>query len=289
MTERWVAVPGYEGLYEVSDMGAVRSLDRIARHGNGGQKALRGRTIHPHSDTFGYLSVGLWRDGRGRRHRVHRLVLAAFIGPCPPGAVTRHLNGNPADNQLENLCYGSPSENNLDAVKHGTHHQLKKSECKNRHPYTGSNLLVDRHGHRRCRQCTQASVDRRKQRLREAALATTIPDLPGEIWRDIEGFAGAYLVSSYGRVKSLPRHRVPRERIIKPTVATNGYLQVDLGRGENRRTMRLHRLMAESFLREQYFPGAEASHIDGNKMNNRVSNLVWATRSQNHLRKRSAA
>jgi DNA-binding CsgD family transcriptional regulator len=51
---------------------------------------------------------------------VHRVVLEAFIGPCPPGLQCRHLNGNPADNRLDNLCWGTPAQNTEDKRRHGT-------------------------------------------------------------------------------------------------------------------------------------------------------------------------
>jgi len=52
---------------------------------------------------------------------VHRMVLLAFVGPAPEGMKCRHLNGNPKDNRLENLCWGTSSENNRDIVRHGRH------------------------------------------------------------------------------------------------------------------------------------------------------------------------
>lgn len=58
--------------------------------------------------------------GKFSCRRIHRLLLLAFVGPKPDGLVTRHLNGNPLDNRLENLCYGTYAENRADAKSHGT-------------------------------------------------------------------------------------------------------------------------------------------------------------------------
>lgn len=66
---------------------------------------------------YGHLAV---RIGDKTRY-IHRLVLETFVGPCPNEMETRHLNGKPQDNRLENLCWGTRSENQLDSVKHGTH------------------------------------------------------------------------------------------------------------------------------------------------------------------------
>ena len=68
----------------------------------------------------GLLSVALLRDGVQKSFSVHRLVLDAFVGPRPEGMECRHLNGNPKDNSLGNLKWGTPKENSEDAIAHGT-------------------------------------------------------------------------------------------------------------------------------------------------------------------------
>jgi hypothetical protein len=107
MDERWLPIPGYEGLYEVSDMGRVRSF----RRGAGG------RMLRPGRMPAGHMSVAL---GRGNSQCVHKLVLLAFVGPAPDRHECRHLNGVPADNRLENLKWGTRGENIRDAIAHGT-------------------------------------------------------------------------------------------------------------------------------------------------------------------------
>ena len=99
--EKWADIPGYAGLYEVSDMGRVRSIDRYA---NGWRK---GRVLSQSTKTKGYLQVTLCKaDGARSSCAVHRLVAAAFIGPCPPNELVRHLDGVPSNNRLRNLAYG---------------------------------------------------------------------------------------------------------------------------------------------------------------------------------------
>ena len=127
--ETWKAVPGWEGRYEVSDLGRVRSLDAFVwcdgpvkgKY----QSFKKGRVLRPGRMPMGHLSVVL-----GRSRCVHELVLLAFVGPPPQKHECLHSNGVPYDNRLENLRWGTRSENNIDAVKHGVRGQLKVQEVK---------------------------------------------------------------------------------------------------------------------------------------------------------------
>lgn len=105
----WKPVVGYEGSYEVSDSGDVRSLDREIVTSTGLVKHLRGRQLKP-GLSDGYPSVSLGSVSV----RVHRLVAAAFIGPRPPGQGVCHQNDIKTDNRCSNLRYGSQSENSQD-------------------------------------------------------------------------------------------------------------------------------------------------------------------------------
>lgn len=119
--EIWKAVPGFEGLYEVSNLGCVRSLDRevICEGPIKGRyvSVKKGRVLRPGPSNFGHMSVVL---GRKNTRMVHELVLRAFVGEPLKGQECRHLNGCPSDNRLENLAWGTRSENIRDAVAHGT-------------------------------------------------------------------------------------------------------------------------------------------------------------------------
>jgi hypothetical protein len=80
------------------------------------------RLIKPCAGEFGHLFVGLCHERHGRKTRfVHRLVLEAFVGPCPDGMEGCHNDGNPANNRLDNLRWDTPSANYADRYKHGTH------------------------------------------------------------------------------------------------------------------------------------------------------------------------
>lgn len=133
MSERWLPVVGYEGLYEVSDMGRVRSLDRaIVVMMPGGWKTAsgstirhyRGRVLRQHVGSDGHPTVNLSRDGEQPTRQVHVLMLEAFAGPRPPGQEARHLNDIKTDNRWpENLCWGTRKENFADRVLNGIHNR----------------------------------------------------------------------------------------------------------------------------------------------------------------------
>jgi hypothetical protein len=109
--EVWKPVVGYEGLYEVSDQGRVRSL-RTARKAG----CIRKTPVNAQ----GYLAVDLKHNGKRKTFRVHTLVLTAFVGQRQAGHECRHLNGDRADARLANLAWGTPSENDNDRRRHGT-------------------------------------------------------------------------------------------------------------------------------------------------------------------------
>ena len=109
-----------------------------------------------------------------------------------------------------------------------------------------------------------------------------------EMWKSIDGYVGYYEVSSYGRIRSLPRKvnfingttRNLKGKILKHMVDINGYEYVMLACcGEQERKF-VHRLVAEAFL-EQEDPSYEVNHIDGNKQNNNITNLEWVSHRQN--------
>lgn len=170
---QWKSVPGFEGLYEVSDTGLVRSLDRTIRVTNGrskgdapsvGTRKIKGRILSPGRKSTGHLHVML--EGRVDK-QVHTLVLEAFVGPCPPGWMALHADDDPANNRLDNLSWGTRSENALDAVRNGRHWQVAKAHCPFGHPYLGDNLVIKKSGGRTCRDC--ANRRNREYRARKRA------------------------------------------------------------------------------------------------------------------------
>lgn len=122
MTEIWRSVPGWEGLYEVSDQGRVRSLDRIVEHvGDGRRRKFKGRVLRAGDDGHGYVQVSLTRPGERRWCvKVYRLVLLAFRGAPGPGQEGSHLNGRRSDDRLANLVWEDHRQNCERTLDHGT-------------------------------------------------------------------------------------------------------------------------------------------------------------------------
>ena len=112
MAEEWRDIKGYEGYYQVSNMGRVRSLDRIVKSRPGRTRIARGRVMSP-GYCCGYLKVVLYKDKKYRNALIHRLVAEAFIEPIEGKPHVDHINGNKHDNRVENLRWVTISENNL--------------------------------------------------------------------------------------------------------------------------------------------------------------------------------
>lgn len=155
MTETWKDIPGWEGFYQVSDQGRIRSVDRTIPHARYGTVNRKGKVMSPGSNPKGYKIVGLRRNGKAKGASVHTLVLQAFVGPRPPGYEACHNNGDLADNRLENLRWDTSSENKIDIQRHGRNFNLNREFCRRGHPYEGGNLKV-RGESRRCKACDRA-------------------------------------------------------------------------------------------------------------------------------------
>lgn len=108
MKETWKDIPGYIGLYQVSNLGKIKSLSRITVCKNGSAKKLKEKIIKP-TLWQGYYRVALSKDGKNRRFLVHRLVMLAFNGDSE--MAVNHKNGDSTDNSLENLEYVTQKQN----------------------------------------------------------------------------------------------------------------------------------------------------------------------------------
>jgi hypothetical protein len=120
MNEVWKDIPGYEGYYQASDMGRIKSLSRLIKTKKGNRGFSKELIMSPKVDKDGYRQVSLNKDFFGKDFRVHRLVLLAFKGLPPEGKnIGMHIDDNPANNSLGNLKWGSESDNVKDAFDKG--------------------------------------------------------------------------------------------------------------------------------------------------------------------------
>ena len=157
-SEQWRAIPGYEGYYEVSDHGRVRSIDRTITRSDGRATRLPGVTLRRYVNDDGRHMVTLSRPGERRTRYVHQLVMLAFVGPRPPRADVCHNNGDASNDRLTNLRYDTRRANIHDAIRHGTHNGGGRTRCTQGHPLVAPNLVPSelRRGSRACLACRRA-------------------------------------------------------------------------------------------------------------------------------------
>lgn len=130
MIQRWKPIDGWEA-YEVSDQGRVRSLPR---------RRTRGRELRAGTNPIsGYQVVCLSIGGKRLSANVHTLVARAFLGPMPDGKEVAHADGDPSNNELGNLRYATPVENQADRVPHG---RTNRGERSAHHKLTSAQVLA---------------------------------------------------------------------------------------------------------------------------------------------------
>lgn len=109
-------------------------------------------------------------------------------------------------------------------------------------------------------------------------------NIGGEVWKDISGYEGLYVISNHGQIKrvSFGANGASKPgRILKPRPMKNGYLRICLGKKAVIDEFLIHRLVAIAFISEPPFDGAQVNHKNGVKTDNRVENLEWVTHSEN--------
>lgn len=172
----WRPVVGWEGLYEVSNDGQVRSVDRTLVARDGKTYHYKGKVLKQvqNAAAGGHMHVYLTRNSKKTTAKVHQLVLEAFIGPRPKGKITRHVDGDPTNNRLTNLVWGTHAENTADTLRHGTHKQATATRCKQGHEFTDDNTYwYTRPGtgrkRRVCRACAIERTQRRRKEVKDAS------------------------------------------------------------------------------------------------------------------------
>ena len=163
--EEWRPVVGYEGLYEASSKGRVRSLDRADCRG----RIIRGRILKHRPLPNGRPRVSLSRNGVTKDAYPYRLVLEAFVGPCPPGMEALHWDDDHDNNRLENLRWGTRAENMADMSRNGGGN-AGLTHCPKGHPYNEENTYIypSARKHRGCRECGRIHSEARRARARDS-------------------------------------------------------------------------------------------------------------------------
>lgn len=128
-------IEGYKGLYQVSNLGRVKSLPRV-KVNNSGLRLIKGQILKPQTKRLGYLKVDLYKDGQQKSFFIHRLVATAFI-PNPDNLPTvNHKDENPSNNMVENLEWCDNSYN----INYGTA-MKRAAKAKINHPKLSKKVL----------------------------------------------------------------------------------------------------------------------------------------------------
>lgn len=119
MKEVWKDIPGYEGYYQASTIGRIRSVDREVVFKNGRIRNFKGQILKIDNSSDSNLRVALSKYTL-RHYTVHRLIMLTFKGERPEGYDICHKNGDYTDNRLENLRYDTKSQNMIDMYRYGS-------------------------------------------------------------------------------------------------------------------------------------------------------------------------
>lgn len=131
MKEIWKNIKGYEGLYQISNYGNIKSLDRIIIYKNKYSHFHKGKYLKQEIDINGYLYISISKDGKIKKNKVHRLVAETFIFNPKNKSDVNHKDGNKQNNNIDNLEWNTHQENENHAVKnklksYGQDHYLTK-------------------------------------------------------------------------------------------------------------------------------------------------------------------
>ena len=127
MTEIWKDIEGYEGLYQVSNIGNVKRVEHEDYRCRQGYRVFKERYLTPNKDQNGYLNVGLWKNNTRKKHKIHRLVASAFILNPDSLPQINHKDENKQNNSADNLEWCTSKYNNNYGSHKEVYQRLKKS------------------------------------------------------------------------------------------------------------------------------------------------------------------
>jgi hypothetical protein len=287
--EIWKDIIGFENTYQISSFGRIKSLDRIINinGGNGGKYVIKGKILKQNTNT-GYCCIGLDRNNKKYMFKVHILVAKAFISN-PYDKKTINHKGNKLDNRISEIEWSTQSENNNHAYE--TKRKIPPRQKKVIQMDMNSNVIKIWNS---CRLAGR-ELNIHAQSISAVALGklqstggfkwkyvkskkkteTSLENQLNEIWLPIVGYELLYEISNLGRVKSLLNN------IILSQTQSSEYRRVVLTNNKIRKNKLVHRLVAETFIpntNNKLF----VNHKNGNKHDNRVSELEWCTSSENN-------
>lgn len=265
--EIWKPISGFEGRYEISNIGRIKSLPKYKNNPlTGGKSLFKQSILSLNVGGKGYNRSVLSNDeGKRFTWQVHRLVALAFLKPVEGKLFVNHKNGIKNDNQVENLEWCNLQEN-----RNHTLHIL------------GNNLIG-----------SIADIPIKDKPILQYSYPSSIIDIESngvETWKNIKGYDGRYMVSNIGNIKSSPRVKFSKtcggfcqlkERIHVAKTNKNGYKAVILyDEDQKGKGYFIHRLVAAAFLKNESNK-PYVNHINGVKDDNRVENLEWVTPKEN--------
>ena len=119
MEEIWKDIQGYEGFYQVSNLGKVKSLKRIVKHNKGGNQNIKEKILKQSLTGSGYLTIVLSKNGIKERFLTHRLVCQSFLNNDLTKRTVNHKDCNKLNNELTNLEWMTDSENQIHSLENG--------------------------------------------------------------------------------------------------------------------------------------------------------------------------
>lgn len=325
--EIWKDIPNYEGIYKISNFGRIKSLSRLIRKSNkNGNIISKNIILKPRIDKDGYLVSSLNKNGKYSTIKVHRIVAQSFIPNPDNKPNVNHKNGIKTDNRVSELewntisenqkhRYNSLKQNGVNKGRLGIKNKLSKKviqytldlkyirkwdcisdierelgfrasgivqTCKKKQSHCGGFIWM-----------YDENTKEKELELKKNITKTIvkIKDFEGELWIDVIGYEGHYMVSNLGRIKSLGREirnhklvgtQITSDRILKKSKDKYGYIRVSFIKNKIKRSFKVHRLVAIHFI-DNKKNKPFVNHINGVKDDNRISNLEWTTESENSI------